>query len=152
MKPHPRILKTIKWIGAAVTLLLTIFYPFPNCNVGWTSSSGLACGLWDARLYFAAPGSAAAVQMKSDLARPSPPVRKFAGGFFWYPSLNPLKVGLPQLTLPAVSLAVTVLAWRLDTLACRRAKLNLCPNCNYDRAGLARHAKCPECGTIPPTI
>jgi hypothetical protein len=31
-------------------------------------------------------------------------------------------------------------------LPTRSAGLNLCPKCNYDRAGLAAGAKCPECG------
>jgi rubrerythrin len=43
----------------------------------------------------------------------------------------------------------TALAWRLDTFARRRARLNLCPKCNYDRAGIAGDAKCPECGALP---
>jgi hypothetical protein len=46
----------------------------------------------------------------------------------------------------------TVLAWRLDWLdarAARRARLNLCPKCNYDRAGIAKDAVCPECGALP---
>jgi hypothetical protein len=30
------------------------------------------------------------------------------------------------------------------------ARLNLCPKCNYDRAGLAAGAKCPECGSAAP--
>ena len=42
--------------------------------------------------------------------------------------------------------AMTAAAWRLDALARRRARLHLCPKCNYDRAGLAAGAVCPECG------
>jgi hypothetical protein len=44
-------------------------------------------------------------------------------------------------------LAATVGAWRLDSLARRRARLNCCPKCNYNRAGLAPGAVCPECGS-----
>ena len=51
------------------------------------------------------------------------------------------------LWVPALLLAIAV--WRLDTLARLRAKLNLCPKCNYDRAGLAVGAACPECGLKP---
>lgn len=38
---------------------------------------------------------------------------------------------------------------RLDTLARRRARVNHCPKCNYDRAGLAKDVVCPECGARP---
>ncbi len=44
---------------------------------------------------------------------------------------------------------ITAAAWRFDTLARRRASLNLCPKCNYDRTGLAVGAVCPECGRLP---
>ncbi len=52
---------------------------------------------------------------------------------FWTPALL------------ALGLAGT--AWRLDTLAHRRAMLHACRKCGYDRAGLPPHTPCPECGT-----
>ncbi|HVU64865.1 MAG TPA: hypothetical protein VHC70_12870, partial [Phycisphaerales bacterium] len=50
-----------------------------------------------------------------------------------------------------LALLATTTAWRLDTLARRRARrgVNLCPKCGYDRAGIAGDAKCPECGALP---
>ncbi len=57
---------------------------------------------------------------------------------------------------PAVGcLAGTVIAWRLDTLARRRARVGFCPKCGYDRTGLvgvggAAGAVCPECGAAGP--
>ncbi len=54
---------------------------------------------------------------------------------------------IPIWIVIAPCLLLTVILWRLDTLPLRRAKLNLCPHCNYDRTGLALDAKCPECGT-----
>ena len=48
----------------------------------------------------------------------------------------------------------TVLAWRLDTLARRRARAGFCPKCGYNRTGLAPGAVCPECGAaaiVPPS-
>jgi len=54
------------------------------------------------------------------------------------------------LWMPALgTLLGSAAAWRLDALARRRARLNLCPKCNYDRAGIAGDAKCPECGAMP---
>ena len=52
-----------------------------------------------------------------------------------------------------LSAAVTATAWRLDTLARRRARVGLCPKCGYNRIGLPPQAVCPECGAaaiVPP--
>jgi rubrerythrin len=46
----------------------------------------------------------------------------------------------------------TAFTWRLDTLARRRERLGRCPKCNYDRAGIAAGAVCPECGDIPKVV
>ncbi len=55
---------------------------------------------------------------------------------------------IPLWLVVAGSTVFTGAAWRLDTLARRRARLNLCPTgeCNYDRTGLVAEAVCPECG------
>ncbi len=55
---------------------------------------------------------------------------------------------VPFWTPAALMLVVTMIAWRLDTFARRRARLNLFPKCNYDRTGLASDVVCPECGTL----
>ena len=52
-------------------------------------------------------------------------------------------------TLNAIATAV---AWRLDTLARRRANKLLCTKCTYDRTGLAAGAVCPECGAVPSSV
>ena len=54
--------------------------------------------------------------------------------------------GAPLWILVAASAAGTGLAWRVDTLARRRARVGNCPKCNYDRTGLAPGGVCPECG------
>jgi hypothetical protein len=55
------------------------------------------------------------------------------------------------LWMPALfALSISLAALGLDLLARRRARLNLCPRCNYDRAGIAGDAKCPECGGVAP--
>jgi hypothetical protein len=56
---------------------------------------------------------------------------------------------LPLWVPTAVMAGLTALGWRFDCLVRRRARLNLCPKCNYDRAGIAGDAKCPECGGSP---
>ena len=49
---------------------------------------------------------------------------------------------VPMWILAVPVLAAAAIAWRLDTLARRRARLNLCQKCNYDRTGLAAGAVC----------
>src|SRR6185295_6367956 len=46
------------------------------------------------------------------------------------------ETAVPLWIFPALLTIPTVIAWRLDTLARRRARLNHCPTCNYDRRGL----------------
>ena len=74
----------------------------------------------------------------------------FLWGFGTY--LTPLGRGwfIPLWLPPAATMAIAIGAWRQDTLARRRARLNLCHKCDYDRAGLANDAACPECGQSPP--
>jgi hypothetical protein len=56
------------------------------------------------------------------------------------------------LWMPLVpTLMATATAWRLDTLARRRARIGLCPTCNYDLRGLPAASPCPECGAVPVT-
>jgi hypothetical protein len=87
-----------------------------------------------------------------------PRYARFRGGAFYldwtagWDSRPPLQFYWISLWIPlAASLATCGTAWRLDTLARRRAKLGACPKCSYSRAGLAPSAVCPECGTAAPT-
>jgi hypothetical protein len=58
-------------------------------------------------------------------------------------------VAVIPLWLPAgMVLLATCLAWRADALA-RGDRLGRFRKCNYDRAGIAADAKCPECGSDP---
>jgi hypothetical protein len=150
MKPHPRIRKTIKWTGAAVTVLLL---------VGWMGSMlwGTGCEIVPGKFFFWARGT-----VRLDLAQPVPGVVQsfewmhFAPGWKqeWKPECRLGKYPDWHLQLPfwipvTVSVVSAVFAWRLDTLARRRARLtfHLCPKCSYDRTGLAKDAVCPECGS-----
>jgi len=56
---------------------------------------------------------------------------------------------VPLWPLVVLASITTGLSWQLDLATRRSAKLNLCPKCGYDRAGIARDAKCPECGAAP---
>jgi hypothetical protein len=71
--------------------------------------------------------------------------------FDWFSSPRMWSFGVPIWTLAGASLVPTVVVWRLDRRARRRARINHCPTCNYDRGGLPAASPCPECGAIPAT-
>ncbi len=52
----------------------------------------------------------------------------------------------PGRAVPRPLLLTTAAAWRLDTLARRRARAGHCPSCGYDLSGLSAAGPCPECG------
>jgi hypothetical protein len=185
MRPHPRIRKTIKWGGAAVTVLLVVVWigsgwwyveycNRPNDNPNNPNSVSAAGGCLLFQIYTPAPEKMvdAAALASADFFMPgsgpapgpwhwgrhgpTPAQPRFA---YWcsyaiygspkYGVLRWIRVPLWWLALPA--LLATLTAWRVDTLARRRARLNLCPKCNYDRAGIGAGAVCPECGASAPS-
>ena len=151
MKPHPRIRKTIKWGGAAVTVLLVVVWVGSGwwlLSWGGMSNSGnywhfAACFGRVEFVSFPAPGAA----YSKVLIEPHPYPGRFEWGFqqtAWF--------DVPLWAIVGCAFACTFSAWHLDALARRnRAKLNLCPKCGYDRTGLVggKDAKCPECGAVP---
>jgi hypothetical protein len=130
MKPHPRIRKTIKWGGAAVTVLLlmvwvaALFWPF-----GWGGPPGRAVSFSGGQLMW---GKA----------------YTFEGGRDWgIETTFPVPLWLPAVAM----LPPTLIAWRLDATA-RRSPVNACRKCGYERTGLAGDVKCPECGAAPGSV
>ncbi len=159
MKPHPRIRKTITWGGAAVTALLV---------VAWLGSAVREVRVHHPRVWANLENGRASVFVPSEEFRrfiaASPPQHGLItfpvsspGGLRWWfereTKVAGTTVAIPLWSAVLASLAPTVLMWRLDTLAHRREKLNLCPTpgCGYDRTGLATGAVCPECGRTPDT-
>jgi hypothetical protein len=158
MKPHPRIRKTIKWGGAAVTMLLVVVWIGSRWRyVRWDASRWSVClvgGGIDVLIDTDRP------KLKDDpwqgvvLGWRAGLLSEAAIGLHWTVLLS---AGPPQLFAPlwipcTAAFVITGFAWRLDSLAGRReraARLNLCPKCNYNRAGLTAGMKCPECGTAP---
>ncbi len=154
MKPHPKLRKTIKWAGAAVTMLLV---------VAWIGSGWWILGIIKpkpSRLSLGIVGGVVVV-MSDDVN----PIAQW--GFYCHRQSNIIYWpwrgvgGLDSsfatqwaLTIPLwipsiATFVATCTAWRLDALARRRARLNFCPKCTYDRTGLAPTAVCPECGATP---
>ena len=150
MKPHPRIRKTVKWGGAGVAVLLVVVWAI-SCWWGiayWTTGGALG-GIQTGCLWFQ--------RLPPSIRRPPglnmEAVANSPGCLWWFSHISNAwasSLGIPiwAITLPVGT--ITVAAWRLDTLARRRARLNLCPKCHYDRAGLAPGAVCPECGSEQP--
>jgi hypothetical protein len=143
MKPHPRIRKTIKWGGAAVTVLLLVVW----IGSGWFYS------IRAARIAIGCAHGSLVVAPNGD-GRSMPTwwwgwhfYRIPAGFDLWFSYKGEYDWSVPLWVLIAPLGASTALAWRADARAHNaRARLNLCPKCNYDRAGIAADANCPECG------
>jgi len=146
MKPHPRIRKTVKWGGAAVSVVLMVV---------WVGS------IWYAAQYLTAFGNGVSVgngranyfySIRSDSPYPEPikyvtrstvPLRWW---FFGLRSGPGWFVAIPLWFPLTLSLMATAAAWRLDSLARARSRAGLCPKCQYDLRGLQAGGKCPECG------
>ena len=151
MKPHTRIRKTIKWGGLVATVLLVIVAGASIwCGVSWQSGT--------ADHVFLSAGSVVSFHI-SGLPQVSGSRWSFRmqpPRFVWMPTIDTnasikMTVVVVPLWIPLVVAAgIAALAWRLDTLASRRARLDLCHICHYDRTGLALGAVCPECGRLPP--
>ncbi|HVU63862.1 MAG TPA: hypothetical protein VHC70_07790 [Phycisphaerales bacterium] len=150
MKPHPRIRKTIKWGGAAVTLLLVVVWiASGGFFASWSGPSGCGGGVSEGCVALWDHGSVAP-QSRTSMFLRTPSYRLHLWAFVSrWTSCTEWSMQVP-LWLPAMlTVVVSAAAWRLDSLARRRARLNLCAKCHYNRAGLAAVAKCPECGEPP---
>ena len=152
MKPHPRIRKTVKWGGAVVSVVLLVVWVGSGwCGVCLTSDRRFFANIvqGQARLhhtngtYFDPPrvGWWSVDHFSLQLGFHCSDLRAWAWQAF-----------IPLWPFVVVSCAITALGWRLDTLARRRARVGLCPKCNYNRAGLAPGAVCPECGSAAPAV
>jgi hypothetical protein len=159
MKPHPKLRKTIKWGGAAVTVLLVVVW----IGSGWVWVSWnphpLTRSISDRQRHVSVAGGCICSSSFKAMAGVILPSGVDAGrmqrSFRWIPeywgSYTSDRLVVPLWPACMISGLLTGAAWRLDTLAHRRAggRLNLCPKCNYNRAGIAKDAVCPECGERP---
>ena len=161
MKPHPRIRKTVKWGGAAVTVLLLVVWigsgwylvSFTHGDYWVKVSSGCATLTHETRPLFGGQNGWHAESVVSP-----PPGYPGYQRWYWKPAYwrtyYPWETSW-SVSLWAPSLAAgffASIAWAAEILARRRARrwVHLCSNCRYDRTGLAAGAVCPECGR-PPT-
>ena len=149
VKPHPKIRKTVKWGGAAVTVLLAVLW---YGSGRWFIAS---CASTNYNNIVELARGGIQVLWQRPLAMPPKLIWKFASsntGFEWWIGFvgswsTNWQLAIP-LWIPVVpTLLVTMLAWHLDVRARRPKRTNPCPSCGYDRTGLAPSAVCPECGT-----
>jgi hypothetical protein len=79
--------------------------------------------------------------------------KKRTGSPLWWLEKNPGSplwwFMVPIWVFVVFALVPTFAAWRLDALARRRARVSLCPACNYNRRGIPAASVCPECGAVP---
>jgi hypothetical protein len=121
MKPHPRIRKTIKWGGAALTVLLVVVW----IGNGWWSLSWVS----PKRMIRFYDGSV-------DVSSISPPSANrlvgWIGGYVpqtlwgrwsWRWDDQVVLIGIPLWALPLMTVVPTAIAWRLDILARWRVAL-----------------------------
>jgi hypothetical protein len=156
MNPHPRIRKTIKWGGAAVTLLLlAAWLASGGWTTDWLSPSGRDIGIGRGQIWSIqyVPPSPARPGTPSGTGRFARVVDGMTGRSTFDLALGGGR-GWESLILPlwpfvAAALLITIAAWRADALARRRERTHLCPNCGYDRTGLVANVVCPECGKLP---
>jgi len=155
MKPRPRICKTIKWVGAAVTVLLVAVW----IGSGWgyfalKAPSGVSSrihnGELDVLVRYSRPPQGSGLLPGGTGWVPPPTCGRtpfqLCSEFSWNEFFGGRYVLVPLWPAPMLSLLVTLVALRLEVLARGRARLDRCQNCNYDRAGITSEAKCPECG------
>ena len=146
VRPHPRIRKTIKWFGAALTVLLVVVWigngVYSQFEVAskwfggayaWKIEGG---GFGFGRFEPSPANDNVAITSPGSFLIPF--LRTSSGG--WYCNV-PLWIPAALTLIPAGTV------WIADSAARRRARMNLCPKCHYDRTGLAGNAVCPECGT-----
>jgi hypothetical protein len=157
MKPHPRIRTAIKWSGAVVTVLLvgvwigSGWFVLGNraATFRWNGiHHGLLVWSWQSSRGWQGPGITLYTYPQVGWE-----IETTAYSLRWTPQYDGYNLDrwvlLPLWILVVPAAAITGTAWRLDTLARRRAKRNFCPKCEYDRTGLTTGVICPECGSSP---
>jgi hypothetical protein len=157
MRPHPRIRKTVKWGGAAVTFLLLVAWigsEFrlvelyqPRCR--WYVI--LLKGALSFEFYVSTHPDATERWCSWQVPRLHVIEQSGRGAWWWSSSLrDEFRIVYVPLWMPVGACVIGAFpAWLLDARAKRRLRKGLCPRCNYDRAGIAEEAVCPECGSFP---
>ncbi|HEX2838131.1 MAG TPA: hypothetical protein VHN77_08400 [Phycisphaerales bacterium] len=150
MRPHPRIRKTIKWGGLVAAVgAAALWWVSTYRNVTYYNPRGLWIDLVTGRVQMFYPQRTSPFKLPNGWS-----IRVKRTDTAWRPMAfsdrGVMCVYVPCWTLLLASFSASALAWRLDTLARRREKVNACKSCGYDRTGLAPSSPCPECGAAAP--
>jgi hypothetical protein len=149
MKPHTRIRKTVKWGGAAMTVLLVAVWVW-SVSQRWGAS-------WHFRNHASLSLSAGRLEYSWLPEGGYPPplgLERFpcivqAWGFEFQPAMGGWDVCIPIWFVSTLFALASAAAWRFDRIARRRGRVGHCRKCNYNRHGLPADAVCPECGASP---
>ncbi|MGH7242294.1 MAG: hypothetical protein ACREJD_02615 [Phycisphaerales bacterium] len=144
--PHPKIRKTTKWGGAALTVLLV---------VAWIGSMWVSANWWirhEWSVQFRAGCLVGAVfeggggppnALSFEIQDPREPLRWW---FLFEHFEGNYGVAIPLWILIMPILFVSGIAWRFDALARRLARFCQCAKCGYDLSSTGAGKPCPECG------
>lgn len=162
MREFPRVRLCVKWGGCVLAVLLTI---------AWLGSKWW-CLEWHDGTLQEVVVQAGCVRSTLEFG-PAQSTSTMNGWYFWrLPPDVPMQwrprfqasswagtiggtvrmyyIILPMWIPVLLIVAASIVAWRLDVRARRRAMLRICIKCGYDCSGLTLEAKCPECGAPRP--
>ncbi len=150
MQPHPRITKTVKWGGAALTvLLLAAWIASGWWTFGWLNRAAAGVSFYRGHTVIAFQNVPPSPELSNS---PGWVLQRRNEAFRWWFMGGRANFGwvffIPTWSLAAATLLITALAWRLDRLAWYKDHPHICTKCHYDRTGLAVGVPCPECGTM----
>ena len=136
----------MKWAGFVASVMLLVVW----IGSGWFS----ACWAFPSRLYLEVEYGFMEIDYTPFRQVAGPPTGwNFDTHPFWLgwrPSakgrMDTFMISLPLWIPELCTVILTATAWRLDTLARRRAHAGACRKCGYSLTGLAPGAACPECG------
>ena len=142
----------MKWGGAVVFALLIVMWVASGwCYFTWFSPRGDCVVVDRGRVVIGQMNYAVPVKDRGPQLG-----RIHMGEFHWWFDMYRMGTNwqwfIPLWLPVAAALIITGTAWRLDHLACRRARIGLCPKCRYSRTGLPPNSPCPECGTPSPPL
>ncbi|MFO0859885.1 MAG: hypothetical protein U0570_04950 [Phycisphaerales bacterium] len=150
MSTRPKSVRAIKWVGVVLSLFLFAVWIVSTRVVG-------LCAL-QSGWFFGFAGGQVGFGKENPSNRFLPPgvgFERHALGFNWESRFRVRDTGEIEVYTPAPFVLapvaiVTLVAWRVDAIARRRARVGHCSKCGYDLSATPEGAKCPECGAGRP--
>ena len=143
----------MKWGGAVVSVILLVVWVGSGWCLAGYAKKQWSLGLRSGQIWIISSGPPGS-NIRDGWAYDGWDHRaRWAWGVMYNNGRFGWEFDLPLWLPTSAALITTALAWRLDTLARRRARVGFCPKCSYNRTGLPPQAVCPECGTaaiVPP--